>query len=206
VAINELRERQIRNMLATLLLSQGTPMLLAGDEFGRTQQGNNNAYCQDNQISWLNWQLAEKGQSLVSFVQKLTRLRHKYAILRRNRFLTGGYDSELEVKDLTWINATGAEMRPEDWSDDNMRCFGMIMDGRARPTGVRQRGTEATMLLIMNGHYDLVEFTLPPCPGGEGWRLALDTHLPDEESMTRFGIGDKYQVTARSLLLLELGA
>jgi glycogen operon protein len=205
-AINELRERQIRNMLATLLLSQGTPMLLAGDEFGRTQQGNNNAYCQDNQIGWLNWRLAEKGQSLISFIKKLTRLRHKYAILRRNRFLTGDYDSELEVKDLTWINATGAEMRSEDWSDDNMRCFAMIMDGRARPTGVRQRGTEATMLLIMNGHYDMVEFTLPPCPGGEGWRLVLDTHVPKEEPMTRFAIGDKYQVTARSLLLLELGA
>ena len=205
-AINELRERQIRNMLATLLLSQGTPMLLAGDEFGRTQLGNNNAYCQDNQISWLNWRLTDKGQSLVRFVQKLTRLRHKYAILRRNRFLTGDYDEELEVKDLTWINAIGIEMRPEDWGDGNMRCFGMMMDGRARPTGVRQRGSEATMLLIMNAHYDVVEFTLPPCPGGEAWRLVLDTRIPDEEPMSRFAVGDKYQVTGRSLLLLELGS
>ncbi|HTT04606.1 MAG TPA: glycogen debranching protein GlgX [Steroidobacteraceae bacterium] len=205
-AINELRERQIRNMLATLLLSQGAPMLLAGDEFGRTQQGNNNAYCQDNQISWLNWHLTDKGQSLVRFVQKLTRLRHKYAILRRNRFLTGDYDEELEVKDLTWINATGIEMRPEDWSDGNMRCFGMILDGRARPTGVRQRGTETTMLLVMNAHYDVVEFTLPPCAGGEAWRLVLDTRIPDEEPMSRFAVGDKYQVTGRSLLLFELGA
>src|SRR5579871_2638049 len=204
-AINELRERQIRNLLATLLLSQGTPMLLAGDEFARTQQGNNNAYCQDNQISWLNWELKERNQSLVRFVQKLTRLRHKYAILRRNRFLTGDYDEELEVKDLTWINAVGTEMRPEDWSDGNMRCFGMMMDGRARPTGVRQRGTEATMLLVLNAHYDVVEFTLPPCPGGEAWQLVLDTRIPDEEPMSRFAFGDKYQVTARSLLLFALG-
>jgi glycogen operon protein len=193
-------------MLATLLLSQGAPMLLAGDEFGRTQQGNNNAYCQDNQISWLNWELQEKGQSLVRFVRKLTRLRHRYAILRRNRFLTGDYDEELEVKDLTWINATGIEMRAEDWSDGNMRCFGMMLDGRARPTGVRQRGTEATMLLIMNAHYDLVDFTLPPCPGGEAWRLVLDTRIPDEEPMSRFAFADKYQVTGRSLLLFTLSA
>jgi isoamylase len=102
-----LRERQMRNMLATLLLSQGTPMMLAGDEFGRTQQGNNNAYCQDNEISWLNWDLADKGKSLIRVGAEADRLRHKYAILRRNRFLTGAYDEELEVKDLTWINASG---------------------------------------------------------------------------------------------------
>ncbi len=148
-AINQLRARQMRNMLATLLLSQGTPMLLAGDEFGRTQQGNNNAYCQDNAISWVDWKLAASNASLIRLVQKLTALRHKYAILRRNRFLTGAYDEELEVKDLTWINASGAEMKSEDWSDGNMRCFGMLMDGRARPTGVRQLGTEATMLLVL---------------------------------------------------------
>jgi glycogen operon protein len=146
--INTLRERQMRNFLATLLLSQGTPMMLAGDEFGRTQQGNNNAYCQDNEISWLNWNIDAGGQSLTRFVQKLTALRHKYPILRRNRFLTGTYDEELEVKDLTWINASGAQMRDEDWGDGLMRCFGMLMDGRAQPTGVRQRGTEATLLTI----------------------------------------------------------
>src|ERR1700729_323705 len=112
-----LRKRMIRNALATLLLSQGTPMMLAGDEFGRTQAGNNNAYCQDDEISWLNWELGDKGKSLVRFVQKITALRHKYPILRRNRFLTGSYDEELEVKDLTWINASGHEMRSEDWAN-----------------------------------------------------------------------------------------
>jgi isoamylase len=201
VAINTLRNRQIRNMLATLLLSQGTPMLLAGDEFGRTQLGNNNAYCQDDEISWLNWDLDEKGRSLVRFVQKLCALRHKYPILRRNRFLTGDYDDELEVKDLTWINASSAEMKPENWGDANMRCFGMMMDGRARPSGVRQRGTEAAMLLVMNSHHDLVEFTLPECPGGRFWSLEIDTNITDEPAKFRGETGDVYGMTGRSLAL-----
>jgi isoamylase len=88
-------------------------MLLAGDEFGRTQGGNNNAYCQDNEISWLDWDIEEKGRSLIRFVQQLTGLRERYPILRRSRFLTGEYNEELAVKDVTWINAAGTEMRPE---------------------------------------------------------------------------------------------
>jgi glycogen operon protein len=203
-AINALRQRQIRNMLSTLLLSQGTPMLLAGDEFGRTQQGNNNAYCQDNEISWLRWDLADKSKTLVALVQTLTKLRHKYAILRRNRFLTGAYDEELEVKDLTWINASGSEMQSDDWGDTNMRCFGMLMDGRARPTGVRQRGTEATMLLVLNAHHDRVQFTLPSSPGGEIWSVVLDTNMPDSQASASVASGQQYAVTARSLLLFAL--
>jgi isoamylase len=202
--INALRERQMRNLLSTLLLSQGTPMMLAGDEFGRTQMGNNNAYCQDNEISWFNWDLAEKGRNLIALVRKLTGLRHKYPILRRNRFLTGTYDEELEVKDLAWINASGAEMRDEDWSDANMRCFGMLMDGRARPTGLRQRGTEATMLMVLNAHHDLVEFQLPVCQGGDTWTLVLDTNVALEPVPGIFTNGDKYGVTGRSLLLFAL--
>jgi glycogen operon protein len=200
-AINTLRNRQLRNLLAMLLLSQGTPMLLAGDEFGRTQHGNNNAYCQDNEISWLNWDLDEKGRSLVKFVQKLCALRHKYPILRRNLFLTGDFDAELEIKDLTWINASGDEMKPEDWSDGNMKCFGMMMDGRARPTGVRQRGTEAAMLLVMNAHHDLVEFKLPECPGGGAWTLEVDTNIDDTPPRYRGQAGDVYAMTGRSLTL-----
>src|SRR5580700_1339240 len=132
--INRLRERQLRNFLATLLLSQGTPMLLAGDEFGRTQKGNNNAYCQDTEISWLNWNITEKGKALIQFAKKLANLRHKYPILRRNRFLTGQYVEEVGVKDVTWINANGSEMTPEQWHDGRMACFGMLMDGRAQAT------------------------------------------------------------------------
>ena len=203
--INALRERQLRNFLATLLLSQGTPMVLAGDEFGRTQQGNNNAYCQDNEISWLNWNREGTGAQLTDFVRRLTALRHKAPILRRNRFLTGALDEELDVKDLTWINASGAEMRSEDWTDANMRCFGMLIDGRARPTGVRQRGTEATMLIVFNAHYDLVEFTLPASPGGNTWTLVLDTNIPDSEVAYTGKADDNYGVTGRSLILLRLG-
>ena len=139
--INRLRKRQIRNMLATLLLSQGTPMMVAGDEFGRTQQGNNNAYCQDNEISWLNWDAAEKGKPLTKFVRKLIGLRHKYPILRRNLFLNGQYVEDLDLKDVTWINANGKEMEDEHWGDSGMRCFGMLLDGRAQTTGIRHAAT-----------------------------------------------------------------
>ena len=138
-SVNDLRSRQIRNMLATLLLSQGTPMLLAGDEFGRTQGGNNNAYCQDSEISWLHWNLEEKGRSLIEFTKKLTALRHKYPILRHSRFLSGDYNEDGNFKDLSWISAGGHEMGPGEWDDQNTRCFGMLMDGRAQETGVKRR-------------------------------------------------------------------
>ncbi len=201
-AVNALRERQIRNFLATLLLSQGTPMLLAGDEFARTQGGNNNAYCQDDEISWLDWDLKARHEPLVEFVRKLCALRAQYPILRRNRFLTGQYDEELEIKDLAWINASGAEMTGEEWSDPRMKCFGMLMDGRSRPTGVRQRGTEAAMLLVFNSHHDIVNFTLPVYPDGSAWSLLIDTNLSGREPTFRGNSGDVYGVTGRSLILL----
>jgi glycogen operon protein len=179
-------------------------MMLAGDEFCRTQKGNNNAYCQDDDISWVDWKLKDQHSELIKFVQKLTWMRHKYPILRRNRFLTGDYSEELDVKDLTWINASGSEMQADNWSDAGMRCFGMIMDGRAQPTGVRQRGTEATMLLILNGHFDLVEFTLPTAPGGKVWTRLIDTNVPQDEETPTFKVGEVYGVTARSLLLFSL--
>ena len=122
-------------MLATLFLAQGTPMLLAGDEFGRTQGGNNNAYCQDNEISWLNWEkIGEKGQALTNFVRTLIELKSNFSILRRGRFLKSALDEALQVKEITWINASGLEMQRGDWSDRNMRCFGMLLDGRAQIT------------------------------------------------------------------------
>jgi isoamylase len=203
-AINALRQRQIRNLLATLLLAQGTPMLLAGDEFARTQDGNNNAYCQDNEISWLDWELQEKNEQLVAFTRRLIRMRHKYPILRRNLFLTGQYSEELGVKDLTWINANGSEMEQEHWGDTNMRCFGMLLDGRAQVTGIRQRGKQATLLIVINDYYDLVEFTLPECPGGDTWSLMIDTNITDNSEKGSFKVGDSYGVTARSLLLFAL--
>ena len=203
--INALRERQVRNMLASLLLAQGTPMLLAGDEFGRTQDGNNNAYCQDNEISWVDWQLEEKDKSLIRFVQKLTALRHQFPILRRNRFLTGEYVEELGVKDVTWINANGSEMTAGQWTDTRMACFGMLLDGRAQTSGIRQRGHDATLLLLVNGYGDVVQFTLPECAGGQSWCLLLDTN-PSKAEGHSFGFGEVYAVTAHSLLLFQLEA
>ncbi len=202
--INKLRSRQIRNMLATLLLSQGTPMLLAGDEFGRTQSGNNNAYCQDSEVSWLNWELQDKGKHLVHFVQQLCRLRHRFPILRRNRFYTGAYNEALGVKDLTWINANGREMEDEHWGDSNMKCFGMLMDGRAQPTGIQKRGGDATLLLVINEHSDLVCFTLPESYGGEEWAILIDTNNEENNPKGTFKTGECYEVTARSTLLFAL--
>jgi isoamylase len=201
--INTQRDRQIRNLLTTLLLSQGTPMLLAGDEFGRTQGGNNNAYCQDSDISWVNWEIEEKGQSLIAFVEQLTKLRHSFAILRRNRFLTGEYNEELRVKDVTWINASGAEMKNSQWSDAGMRCFGMLIDGRAQPTGIKKRGDDATMLIVFNGATDGVNFTIPKCPGEDAWTLLIDTNQTRVEEVT-FKTGDVYTVTGRSVLVFSL--
>ena len=205
--IAALRDKQMRNMLATLLLSQGTPMILAGDEFGRTQQGNNNAYCQDGEISWLDWNIQEKGQSLIRFVRTLATLRREYPVLRRSRFLTGEVNEAIGVKDVTWINASGAEMCAEDWADSHMRCFGMLMDGRAQPTGIQQRGGDATLLLLFNAHHDLVlPFTLPAHPGGRGWSLLLDTTDMDTVNATSVAFGETYQAMARSLLLFGLEA
>ena len=199
-----LRERQKRNFLAALFLSLGTPMLLAGDECGRTQRGNNNSYCQDNEINWLNWNIDDNGQSLMRFAQKLTRLRHRYPILHRNRFLTGEYNADLDVKDVTWVNANGKEMEQSHWSEAEMKCFGMLIDGRAQTTGIRQRGKEATMLIVMNAHHEAVAFTLPECAGGSDWSLLFDTNICDDQEPAGFSAGSEYTVTPRSVLLFTL--
>ncbi len=202
--IQRVRARQIRNMLSTLLLSQGTPMLLAGDEFGRTQDGNNNAYCQDSDISWVNWNIEEKGQSLIRFVSRLTALRRRFPILRRNRFLTAAYNEELDIKELTWVNAGGGEMMPGDW--DTAQCFGLMLDGRAQPTGIKKRGLDATLLMVFNAWHDLVGFKLPPA-AEQSWKLIIDTNLSEDEEEKedqRFAGEQVYDVTGRSFLLFEL--
>ena len=202
--IRRVRARQIRNMLSTLLLSQGTPMLLAGDEFGRTQNGNNNAYCQDSDISWVNWDIEEKGQSLIRYVSRLTALRRRFPILRRNRFLTAAYNEELDIKELTWVNAGGGEMMPGDW--DTAQCFGLMLDGRAQPTGIKKRGLDATLLMVFNAWHDLVGFKLPPA-AEQSWKLIIDTNLSEdeEEKEDKHFAGEQvYDVTGRSFLLFEL--
>jgi len=206
--IVELRERQKRNFLATLLLSQGTPMVLAGDEFGRTQQGNNNAYCQDNEISWVDWDHDKRGEALIRFTEKLTTLRRQYPVLRRSRFLTASWNEELGVKDSTWLTPDGDEMTAEHWQDPNARCFGLLLDGRAQVSGIPRRGSEATLLLVVNAHHDVVVFKLPEVTGGRDWVRLIDTNLPEEdddpEEPTRLAFGHNYEVTGRSLLLFLL--
>ena len=173
--INALREKQMRNLLATLLLAHGLPMLLAGDEFARTQKGNNNAYCQDNEISWVDWTLAKKNKNLINFVQELMSIRDRYPVLRRNRFLTGIYNEAMGVKDVTWLQPSGEEMIEEKWKDANLHSFGVIFDGRAQSTGIRERGSDATVLLLLNAHHEKVEFTMPATIDGEEWQLLLQT-------------------------------
>ncbi|MGH6673690.1 MAG: glycogen debranching protein GlgX [Xanthobacteraceae bacterium] len=203
-----LRERQKRNMLATLLFSQGTPMILAGDEFGRTQRGNNNAYCQDNEISWVSWAHGEAAEDLMTFVRRLANLRGQFPVLRQSRFLTGAWNEDLGVKDCTWLTPAGDEMTPQYWHDPAAKCIGLLLDGRSQASGIRQRGSEATLLLITNAHHDVVEFALPKASGGRDWLRLVDTNLPDEDeefdAAATFKFSHRYQVTGRSLLLFLL--
>ena len=201
-AVERLRWRQLRNLLATLVLSQGTPMLCAGDEFGRTQNGNNNAYCQDNETSWVDWELTEEHIALSAFFRRLTVAFHRYPVLRRSRFLTGEMDPDIEVKDVTWIDANGSEMTIKAWDSELTRCFGMLLDGRGPTSGIKKRGMDTSLLVVFNAHHDVVEFTLPPVYDADGWMLLLDTH-DDALSETPFKVGSIYAVTGRSMLLFE---
>jgi isoamylase len=204
--IRAVRLRQMRNLLATLVLSRGTPMILAGDEFARTQQGNNNAYAQDNEISWLDWDaIGVEEAQLARFTRDLLALRKSLPMLRRGRFLAGQYDEELGVKDLAWLTPSGDEMGQEHWDDTNGRCFGVLLDGRAQETGIRRPGNDATLLLVVNAHHDVVCFTLPEAAIGKDWIRLIDTNradLPDETPS--FPFAHEYEVTGRSLLLFML--
>ncbi|HTH74817.1 MAG TPA: glycogen debranching protein GlgX [Trinickia sp.] len=205
--IRALRERQKRNLLATLLFSQGTPMIVAGDEFGRTQRGNNNAYCQDNEISWVDWEgTDDDGRALTDFVVKLTTLRHTLPVLRRNRFLTGRFDERQQLSEVRWMSPAGTELTDEQWQDSSMRCFGIVLDGRAQASGIRRPASDATLLIVLNAHHDIVEFKLPDIPGSDQWSCLIDTNVPVRDELPEFESGDVYQVTGRSLLLFALHA
>jgi glycogen operon protein len=202
--ILDLRARQKRNMLATLLFSQGTPMILGGDELGRTQRGNNNAYCQDNDISWFDWNLDDDGKHLLAFTRRLIQLLHDFPILRRSRFLTGKHDGELGVRDVTWISAGGGEMQQSDWETPWIKCFGMVLDGRTRKTAMPRHGEDETVLIIMNSFEGVVPFKLPEAVAGTQWSLLLDTNIPDAPPGANFAFGSSYDVAGRSLLLFSL--
>ncbi|TKI05319.1 glycogen debranching protein GlgX [Martelella alba] len=203
-AVNALRLRQMRNMLATLLFSQGTPMLLAGDEFGRTQGGNNNGYCQDNEISWVDWRIGEKGESLILFTYRLITLRNRFPILHRGRFLSGQLNEKLNIKDVTWFQPTGREMTEETWNDAGLKSIGMLLDGRSQPTGLLRVGSLSTVLLLFSASHEDVVFTLPEVPHGYGWRHVFDTYQPDDINEHSFAFGDAFTCPSRTVALFEL--
>jgi glycogen operon protein len=186
-------------MLATLLLSEGTPMLLGGDELGRTQRGNNNAYCQDNDISWFDWNLDDRANQLLAFTKKLVQLRRNYPILRRSRFFTGQHDEQLDISDVTWINTDGDTMQPSDWDSSWAKCFGMLLDGRCRKTAMARHGGDETVLVVMNSYEDGVNFKLPHTSAGSKWLLLLDTNCADTAPDQRFDFECVHEVTGRSL-------
>jgi len=202
--ILDLRERQKRNLLATLLLSQGSPMILAGDEFGRSQNGNNNAYCQDNEISWLNWEkIDEAGKSLIDFTKRVIDLRDASHLLHNARFYTGEFDEETGTKDVTWLTPDATEMSEEQWDDPLALCMGILFDSRSAKHLTHLKGEPDVLLLITNSYNDVVMFTLPEVPGGKDWTLELDTNQNPTKSRT-FKAGEQYEVTGRSLLLFSL--
>jgi isoamylase len=192
-AVNKLRKRQMRNLLATLFLSQGVPMLQAGDEFARTQRGNNNAYCQDNEISWVDWHLRSANQDLLRFVQLLAQLRRRHVEFRRETFLKGAI-SRASVKDVTWLNVGGTEMTQGEWHDANLRTLGIWFGKR--------NISEGRLLLLMNAGDSAQTFTLPSGPVNEPWIRQFDTTLDTCEAMS-LGLARDYRLDASSVALLE---
>jgi glycogen operon protein len=206
-AIVELRERQKRNLLATLILSQGVPMICGGDEMGRTQRGNNNAYCQDSPLSWHDWQLDERAKKLLEFTERLVALRHQQPVLRRKRFFSGGYVRGSELKDIVWFTPGGREMTPEDWHRPNVHALGMLLGGDAiyslDPRG--QRITGDTLLILMNADPKPATFVVPALEWGERWEVVIDTRSaePPEASITAEASAH-YELIDRSVVVMRL--
>jgi len=205
-AIRKLRERQKRNFLATLVLSQGVPMLLAGDELGHTQQGNNNGYCQDSEISWINWEQTPERRQLHDFVRQLIRLRRDQAVLRRRRFFQGRKIRGADIKDVTWVDPSEKEMTDQGWNAGFVRCLGVLWAGDViddvDETGQRIEGD--TLLILLNAHHEPIPFQIPTHDHGARWELILDTTLVSTEGRT-FAAEEKYNLRERSLAVLRLG-
>ena len=203
--VNQLRARQKRNFMATILLSQGVPMLLAGDEIGRTQGGNNNAYCQDNEISWLDWTPENMDRETFGFVQQLIALHKEHPVFRRRKFFQGRKIKGAEIKDIVWLRPDGGEMTDEEWHQDFARCLGVALSGAAIDE-VNERGQrvhDENFLLLMNAHFETIPFALPPPPLGAGWIALIDTSCQISGDGNRFFFGsDSYPLQARSLALL----
>jgi glycogen operon protein len=192
-AILKLRERQMRNLLATLFLSQGVPMLQAGDEFARTQRGNNNAYCQDNDISWVDWRLRSAHHGLLEFVQLLAQLRRLHVEFRRETFLKGAV-SRATVKDVTWLNVHGSEMGQGEWHDPNLRVLGAWFG--------EHTGSAEHLLLLINSAAAEVTFQLPTAPADGPWIRLFDT-ADDGIAPKSLGSTRSYILQGHSCVLLE---
>ncbi len=203
--VNQLRQRQQRNFLATLMLSQGVPMLLAGDEFGRSQEGNNNAFCQDNEISWVDWSLVERNSSLLEFTRRMIRLRHDNRVLRRRRWFEGITLHGQGVSDIGWFTPQGDEMTDEEWGQGFVKSIAVFLNGRANlsPNLRGESVTSASFCLLFNAHSDTVEFRLPTIEWGDGWELVEDTNLgPNAPRGAHIHAGEVVGVGARSLVIL----
>jgi isoamylase len=206
-AILALRAGQKRNFLATLLLSQGVPMLLAGDESGRSQGGNNNAYCQDNEVSWVDWKLDRPQRELLEFTKLLIRISHQHPVLRRSHFFQGRKIRGSEVKDLAWFRPDGKEMTDEDWANPEMRSFGLRLAGDAieEVDGRGNRLVDDTLLILLNAHHETIPFVLPAHRRKLHWWVILDTSEPITRREQRQLRGAApYPLKGRSLVLLRL--
>jgi glycogen operon protein len=213
--INEVRCRQIRNMLATLLLSQGVPMICGGDEIGRTQGGNNNAYAQDNETSWFNWELDDRRTTLLEFTRRLIQIRRAHPNLHRRKFFqdrgispgVGGRDlgGGRQEKDITWLRPDGLEMTEEEWNTGWVRCIGMRLNGRTlddvNPVG--QPIIDDTFLTLINPHTETIQFYMPEDGPGASWEEYLETTCPKREGRRVFRSGEPFELAPRSLALLR---
>ncbi len=204
--INGLRRRQKRNLLATLLLSQGVPMLLAGDEMGRSQRGNNNAYCQDNEISWLSWALDPEDKALMRFVQQLIRLRKSHPVFRRRHFFQGRSIKGARVKDITWLTPDAREMTDEEWNLSFAQCLGLLLAGNAIEEH-DERGhpiRDDNLLLLLNAYHDEIAFSVPPDPPFARWQVLLDTSFEGGRrgDGRYFHTREPYRLQPRSVALL----
>lgn len=204
-AVVAVRERASRNFIASLFLSVGTPMLVAGDESGRTQRGNNNAYCQDNELSWVDWQLDERRRALLEFTRACIALRRNEAVLQRRNFFLGATLEDSRFRDLVWFHPGGRELTHDDWADGELRTLGLFLGGDAigarRPEG--QRITGHTLLVYLNAQATPVDVTLPHPDWGRAWESVLETaQLPARRFVT--DAGQPLAVPERSLLVLRL--
>jgi len=210
--IRRARARQQRNFLATLLLSQGVPMVVAGDEIGRTQRGNNNAYCQDNEVSWLAWQAVDgdegPDESLLEFTRALIAFRHEHAVFRRRRWFQGRPLHGTDVVDIGWFTPGGEPMSEEDWRVGFAKSLAVFLNGQAIPTpdSRGERVVDDTFLVLFNAHHELLAFTIPAGVYGQSWRRILDTNTlePLKENVGDiFPAGASVDVAERSLVLLK---